>query len=104
MSTARAPLKPCAQPSCGKLVPTGTARCAAHLLPDTRPTRQARGYTNDWLRLVAQAIREQPWCSVCGGTEDLTGDHIVPRSRGGSSTRENLRVLCRGCNSRKGDR
>ena len=45
-------------------------------------------------------------CQVCGETEDLTIDHkIVPWSEGGSSTdQENLQVLCRSCNSRKGTR
>ncbi|MFE6489697.1 HNH endonuclease [Streptomyces sp. NPDC057757] len=32
---------------------------------------------------------------------DLTADHVVPLARGGSSTPENTRVLCRSCNSRK---
>jgi hypothetical protein len=42
----------------------------------------------------------------CGATEDLTIDHkIVPWSEGGSSTNpENLQVLCRTHNSRKGTR
>ncbi|THA43278.1 HNH endonuclease [Streptomyces sp. A1136] len=32
---------------------------------------------------------------------DLTVDHIVPRSKGGSDQPDNLRVLCRACNSSK---
>lgn len=32
----------------------------------------------------------------------LSIDHIFPRSRGGSSDVENLRVLCTTCNTRKG--
>lgn len=43
-------------------------------------------------------------CADCGSTEDLTLDHIHPWSRGGSDTEDNLRVLCRSCNSRKGAR
>jgi hypothetical protein len=45
-------------------------------------------------------------CQACGETEDLTIDHkIIPWSEGGSSTDpENLQVLCRSCNSRKGTR
>jgi len=31
-------------------------------------------------------------------------DHIVPRSRGGTNERKNLRVLCTYCNSKKGAR
>jgi 5-methylcytosine-specific restriction endonuclease McrA len=32
----------------------------------------------------------------------LSIDHIVPRSKGGSSERSNLRILCTTCNTRKG--
>lgn len=32
----------------------------------------------------------------------LSIDHIVPRSRGGTNDRSNLRVLCTTCNTRKG--
>ncbi len=45
-------------------------------------------------------------CQECGATEDLTIDHkLIPWSQGGSSTDpENLQVLCREHNSRKGTR
>lgn len=34
---------------------------------------------------------------------DLQVDHVVPRSRGGSSDDENLQVLCHSCNHQKLD-
>lgn len=43
-------------------------------------------------------------CRQCGATEDLALDHIHPWSLGGPDTAENLQVLCRPCNSRKGDK
>lgn len=43
-------------------------------------------------------------CVRCGATNDLTLDHIYPWSLGGPDTEDNLRVLCRPCNSSKGDR
>lgn len=41
-------------------------------------------------------------CVECATTEDLTLDHIYPWSLGGSDTEDNLRTLCRSCNSKKG--
>ena len=37
-------------------------------------------------------------CAWCGTTENLTRDHLVLRSEGGSNLRDNIRFLCRpGC-------
>lgn len=41
-------------------------------------------------------------CLHCGTQENLSCDHIVPESKGGPTTFENLQTLCRSCNSRKG--
>ncbi len=41
-------------------------------------------------------------CLKCGARDDLTLDHIHPWSLYGPDTDENLRTLCRSCNSSKG--
>jgi len=44
-------------------------------------------------------------CQYCGrGDVPLTVDHIMPISRGGEETWENLVAACVKCNNRKGDR
>ena len=46
-------------------------------------------------------------CQYCGGqpgSEELTIDHVLPRSQGGTSTWENCVLACIGCNKRKADR
>jgi 5-methylcytosine-specific restriction endonuclease McrA len=44
-------------------------------------------------------------CVYCGSTGGrLTLDHVVPRSRGGESSWENVVTACSPCNLRKGDR
>lgn len=49
--------------------------------------------------------RDNNTCQYCGEVgRDLTIDHVVPRSRGGSTGWENVVCCCRNCNARKGDR
>src|SRR5690606_15955538 len=43
-------------------------------------------------------------CQYCGKSDDLTIDHVLPRSRGGVDTWENLVAACNRCNHRKGNR
>ncbi|EFH87459.1 HNH endonuclease [Ktedonobacter racemifer] len=50
-------------------------------------------------------LRDDDTCQYCGKrTRELTLDHILPRSRGGQSTWENLVACCRACNGKKGSR
>jgi len=52
-------------------------------------------------------IRDQFQCQYCGRRptqRELNVDHVVPRSRGGLDSWENLVVSCRPCNLRKGRR
>jgi 5-methylcytosine-specific restriction endonuclease McrA len=48
--------------------------------------------------------RDHHSCQYCGSSKDLTLDHVLPRSRGGQHTWDNLVAACERCNSRKGDR
>lgn len=51
--------------------------------------------------------RDNYQCLYCGNHfhgRDLTRDHIVPRSRGGGDTWENVVAACRRCNQHKGHR
>ncbi len=50
-------------------------------------------------------LRDEDTCQYCGKhSRELTLDHIIPRSRGGQSTWENLVASCRACNGKKGNR
>lgn len=48
--------------------------------------------------------RDKHRCQYCGNKRDLTVDHVLPKSRGGRDTWENLVAACNRCNNRKGDR
>ena len=43
-------------------------------------------------------------CQYCGARTSLTVDHVIPRSKGGDSTWDNIVASCAPCNRRKGDR
>lgn len=51
--------------------------------------------------------RDRYTCQYCGcqpGPEELTIDHVMPRSRGGTSTWENCLLACVACNKKKADK
>ncbi len=94
-------LKPCIV--CGEV--SDKSRCAEHRPKETRD-RRARGYTDAWQQLSRRARRLQPFCTDCGATEDLQGDHSVEaweRHEAGKPVRlQDIDVVCGPCNRRRG--
>jgi 5-methylcytosine-specific restriction protein A len=107
------PKRPCLD--CGALH-SNSSRCAScearykAKVEQSRGSATRRGYGYGWRGLARQLVTEHvaSYGSVCPGhsvpahpSTDLTVDHIIPKSQGGSNERSNLMVLCRGCNARK---
>ena len=49
-------------------------------------------------------LRDSFSCQYCGSGEDLTFDHVQPRSRGGKTSWDNIVTACSPCNLFKGGR
>ena len=50
-------------------------------------------------------LRDNWDCQYCGNkfrTKELTFDHVIPRSRGGRTSWDNIVTACQGCNTKKG--
>jgi len=48
--------------------------------------------------------RDNHTCQYCGNTKRLTLDHVIPRSKGGTHTWDNIVTACEPCNLAKSDR
>ena len=58
-----------------------------------------------WMKYRAFVLRRDNYtCVYCGTKEKIGLDHIVPRSKGGSDTPDNLVAACFPCNRKKGAR
>jgi hypothetical protein len=82
------------------MVPLGF-NMAMGRLGDTSPHRSRR-VPDSVKRYVYE--RDGGRCRQCYGTTDLEYDHIVPFSQGGNNSANNIRLLCRDCNRRRGGR
>ena len=49
-------------------------------------------------------LRDEFCCQYCGAKGDLTFDHVLPCSRGGITSWENVVAACSPCNLRKGNK
>ena len=73
----------------------------AHLKKEKARARELR-HSHWWKMKLAQGI-----CYYCESKfpkTELTMDHIVPVGRGGLSTKGNVVVCCKACNSKKGSK
>lgn len=49
-------------------------------------------------------LRDKFECQYCSSKDELTFDHLIPRSKGGVTSWENVVTACSPCNLRKGNK
>ena len=60
-------------------------------------------------RYIPANVKREVWrrdegkCVECGSKNNLENDHIIPVTKGGSSTARNIQLLCERCNRAKSD-
>jgi len=92
----------CPKAGCGEwvLAINGVARaCDTHYAMKRRRIRSGRQPRPGWYRQAME--RSGRRCVACGSNDELTIDHIIRTSDGGSNSRDNLQVLCRDCHDDK---
>ncbi|MDY6992470.1 MAG: HNH endonuclease [Pseudomonadota bacterium] len=82
-------------PSCVYFVPTHIRLTINHIEKSWRVPSVSR---REILR------RDKHTCQYCGATKQLTLDHVIPLSKGGKHTWNNVVTACERCNNRKSDR
>lgn len=75
---------------------------------EERTGEQMHGYPNEreWLKLKSEILRRDAYsCAYCFTEEGpWCADHVIPLSKGGSNSYENLTACCLPCNSSKSNR
>ncbi len=84
------------------------SRIEVHPIIAVRGSIPSRAWrTTPTIANIKLFARDRHICAYCGGHfhfEDLTREHIVPVSRGGSDAWMNCITACRACNGHKGNR
>jgi 5-methylcytosine-specific restriction endonuclease McrA len=75
---------------------------------EVRTSKRKSICANRASRYISVSVKNQVWkrdqgkCQQCEGRSNLQYEHILPFSRGGKSSFENLKLLCSSCNLRAG--
>ena len=67
----------------------------------TKPKKPYRYISPKIKQLILKRYKCE--CVICKSTEKIEFDHIIPISKGGKNTIDNLQLLCKSCNLKKGD-
>ncbi len=93
--------------SSGKCLTKSLVQESVALMEHNAEQKPAENQARD--RYISDEVKREVWrrdqgmCAKCSNRESLEYDHIIPLSKGGSSTARNIELLCEMCNRRKRD-
>ena len=67
----------------------------------SRATRNSMSASDRRNRRAALMRMQNKQCAWCGRKQNLTIDHVIPKSFGGPNSLSNLQLLCYNCNAAK---
>lgn len=68
--------------------------------------KEGRWNIHDLMEMNVSKIKDNNFCWYCGknmSPSELTKDHVFPRSKGGENNMDNIIMVCKSCNSSKGN-
>lgn len=68
--------------------------------------KEGRWNIHDLMQFNVSKIKNNNFCWYCGrelSPNELTIDHVFPRSKGGDNDKDNIIMVCKSCNSSKGN-
>lgn len=71
--------------------------------PELRPKPKTRKEISK-SKAIQVMLKSNSECTYCKSKENLVIDHIIPIKAGGNNDIENLQILCRSCNAKKGSK
>ena len=112
-----APKRPCPTPGCHRTIERKEKHCDVHTTAYERErgSSHSRGYGGTgWAKTRLMVLNRDPLCRCptpglhkrccLNHAPANTAAHIVPRTRGGEDTMENLRGLCTPCHGAERER
>ena len=69
-----------------------------------RSALRSTGSTDRWRKIRVKVLSRDQYCCYYCGQDANTVDHLIPRSKGGLDTMDNLVAACTKCNYSKGGR
>ncbi len=105
MCSGESPLHRVSCKYCGSEIPTRRCPCPDAL--EARTRKSGGQNSNRKRKLKLELLDRGDKCSICGlpvEPKEATLDHVVPRSKGGRGTKDNLKLAHYECNQLKGDR
>ena len=87
-------------------VPTYNRMCYMIRAKAFKAYKEGRWNIHDLFEFNITKIKENNYCWYCGQEMEpskLTKDHVFPRSKGGANEMDNIIMVCKTCNSSKGN-